>query len=417
MLLSLFLSRKLNLPNHRLSEKRKHLMRLHHRVMIGMLLSSTAALIGCNSEAPPAAPEAPKVTVQHPEARTLTDYEEFNGWLAPDKKVEVRARVRGHIKKVHFTDGQVVKNGDLLFELDPRPIEADIGKEKDQLRIFEAQKVAADKEEARLRGLQKTGAASVQQVEKAEADAKALEASSSAAQNQIARAKLDLEYSRITADIGGRISKAELTEGNLVNAGGSDPLLTTIVSLDPVRLYFNVDERSLQRYAKNLGASGRKLTDVLAALKDAKSNFTFALDGETEFKHKGTLSFGDNRIDPTTGTIQVYGTVDNKDGAFVPGARVRVRLPIGNDYSAHLVPETSILADQDKRYVLIVDEKNDARRRDVTLGRLADDSHRAILPADKVPEGEKMENWWVIVDNLQRVRINYPVDPQKPEKK
>src|SRR5207248_3803304 len=119
------------------------------------------------------------------------DYEEFNGWLAPDKKVEVRARVRGHIKKVHFTDGQTVKKGQLLFELDPRPFEADIGRDEDKLRVFEAQKVAADADEARLRGLNKTGAASTQQVEKAEADAKALGASTSAAKNEIVRAKLD----------------------------------------------------------------------------------------------------------------------------------------------------------------------------------------------------------------------------------
>jgi RND family efflux transporter MFP subunit len=259
-------------------------------------------------------------------------------------------------------------------------------------------------------------------VEKAVADAQALQASISAAQNEVARAKLDLEYSRITAAIGGRVSRAELTEGNLVNAGGGDPLLTTIVSIDPIRLYFNVDERSLLRYAKNLDKAGgkfagKKLSEVLADLKGVKSDFTFALDGETGFTHKGTLSFGDNTIDPSTGTIQVYGLVDNKDGAFVPGARVRVRLPIGKDYAALLVPDTAILSDQDKRYVLVADEKNDARRKDVKLGRLTDDAMRAIFPADKLPEGEKMENWWVIVDNLQRVRINYPVDPQKPEKK
>jgi RND family efflux transporter MFP subunit len=387
-----------------------HLERLGRTICSIIILS----LIGCTTEAPPPTPEPPKVSVRHPEARTLTDYEEFNGWLAPDKKVEVRARVRGHIKNVKFSDGQVVKKGDVLFELDPRPFETEIGRNQDELRVYEAQKVAADKEETRLRALEKKGGASTQQVDKAEADAKALGASLDATKNKIARAKLDLEYSIITADINGRVSKAELTEGNLVNAGGSDPLLTTIASIDPIRLYFNVDERSLQRYAKNLGATGRKLSEVLAALKDIKSSFTFALDGETEFTHKGTLKFGDNRIDPTTGTIQVYGEVDNKDGSFVPGARVRVRLPIGKDYAALLVPETAILSDQDKRYVLIVDEKNDARRKDVKLGRLTDDSQRAILPADKLEQGEEMKNWWVIVDNLQRVRINYPVDPQKP---
>jgi multidrug efflux system membrane fusion protein len=387
--------------------------RLTHELAV-LSLGLFVTVAGCNEEPPPPTPEAPKVSVLHPEKRQLVDNAEFNGWVAADQSVEVRSRVRGHIQKIHFTDGQIVKKGDLLFELDPRPYEALIGRQKDQLKVYEAQKVAADKDEARLRELQKKGGASVQQVEKAEADAKALEAQIGASKNEIKRAELDLEYSRITADIGGRISKAELTEGNLVNAGGTDPLLTTIRSIDPILVYFNVDERLLQRYAKDVGAAGKKFTDVLAGMKEAKIDFTFAQDGETEFAHKGTLSFGDNRIDPATGTIQVYGTLANADGRYVPGARVRVRLPIGKPYAALLVPETAILADQDKRYVLIADEKNTVRRRNVTLGTLTDDSLRAVRPADKLPEGEKPDEWWVIVDNLQRARLNYPVDPQKP---
>ncbi len=387
--------------------------RLTHRSVV-LSLGFLITVCGCNEEQRPPAPEAPKVGVLHPEKRQLVDNAEFNGWMDADQTVEVRARVRGHIQKVHFTDGQMVKKGDLLFELDPRPYEAAIGRQKDKVKVYEAQKVAADKDEVRLRELQKKGGASVQQVEKAEADAKALEAEISAGKNEIKRAELELEYSRITADIAGRISKAELTEGNLVNAGGTDPLLTTVRSVDPILVYFNVDERLLQRYAKDVKTEGKKFTDVLAAMKDAKLDFTFAQDGETEFAHKGTLSFGDNRIDPTTGTIQVYGTVANSDGRFLPGARVRVRLPVGKPYAGLLVPETAILADQDKRYVLIADEKNAARRRNVTLGTLTDDGLRAIRPADTPAEGEKPEDWWVIVDNLQRARLNYPVDPQKP---
>jgi multidrug efflux pump subunit AcrA (membrane-fusion protein) len=149
-------------------------------------------------------------------------------------------------------------------------------------------------------------------------------------------------------------------------------------------------------------------------MKDDKATFTFARDGEKEFKHTGTLAFADNRIDPTTGTMQIYGTLSNKDGNFVPGARVRVRLTIGKPYEALLVPETAILSDQDKRYVLIADDKNVVRRRNVTLGALTEDGMRAIQPEDKLPEGEKPENWWVLVDNLQRARLNYPIDPQKP---
>lgn len=369
------------------------------------------ALCGCGDQ-PVAAPEAPRVTVMHPEQRELSDHEEFNGWMAADKSVEVRARVKGHIKKIHFTDGQYVKKGDLLFELDPRPFEAEVGKASDTLKVYEAQKVAADKEEARLRLLLNKGGASVQQVEKAEADALALAAQISASQNEVASKKLDLEYSQITADIDGRVSKAEMSEGNLVNAGGSDPLLTTIVSVDPIQIYFNVDERSMQRYAKSIGARGGNLSDLLANLKDQKAKFSFALDGETGFEHEGELRFGDNRVDPSTGTIQLYGIVPNKDGMFVPGSRVRVRLTIGKPYTAMLVPDTAILADQDKRYVLIVDDKKTARRRDVTLGAITDEGLRAIRPVETLADGENVANWEVIVDNLQRARLNYPVQAE-----
>ena len=378
------------------------------------LLGATALLgvTGC-SEAPAAvSPQVPRVTVMHPEQRELADHEEFNGWMAADKSVEVRARVKGHINKIHFTDGQYVKKGDLLFELDPRPFQADIDKTRDGLRVYEAQKVAADKEEARMRLLETKGGASTQQVEKAEADALALAAQISASSNEIVAKELDLEYSRITADIDGRVSKAEMGEGNLVNAGGSDPLLTTIVSVDPIQIYFNVDERSMQRYAKSIGARGGNLSDLLANLKDQKATFAFALDGETGFTHEGELRFGDNRVDTGTGTIQLYGIVPNPNGMFVPGSRVRVRLTIGKPYTAMLVPDTAILSDQDKRFVLIVDEKNTARRRDITLGAITDDGLRAIQSVEKLADGEKIADWKVIVDNLQRARLNYPVNAE-----
>jgi multidrug efflux system membrane fusion protein len=348
----------------------------------------------------------------HPVHRELSDHEEFNGWMAADQTVEVRARVRGHIQKIAFTDGQYVKKGDLLFELDPRPFEKEIGKASDSRKVLEAQLTAAEKEEARLKLLETKGGASVQQVEKAEADRLAFEAEISAVQNEIERAQLDLEYSRITADIDGRVGKAEMSVGNLVNAGGSDPLLTTIVSVDPIRVYFNVDERSMLRYAKSVGAAGGNLSDLLANLKDRETKFSFALDGETGFTHEGMLRFGDNRVDPSTGTIQLYGAVPNANGMFVPGSRVRVRLTIGQPYTAMLVPDTAILSDQDKRYVLIVDDEKTVRRRNVSLGAITEDGLRAIVPADMLSDNENIGQWQVIVDNLQRARLNYPVDAQ-----
>ena len=152
------------------------------------------------------------------------------------------------------------------------------------MKVYEAQKTAADKEEARLRLLETKGGASIQQVEKAEADALALAAQISAAENEIVTEELDLEYSRITADIDGRVSKAELSEGNLVNAGGSDPLLTTIVSVDPIQINFNVDERSLQRYAKSIGAPGEKSVRFAGEHEGPKSEVRVRLDGETGFR-------------------------------------------------------------------------------------------------------------------------------------
>jgi RND family efflux transporter MFP subunit len=390
-----------------------------------MRFFTTATWLGCFAllvipgcaETPAAiAPQAPRVSVMHPEQRELSDQEEFNGWMAADAAVEVRARVRGHITKVNFTDGEFVKKGDLLFELDPRPFEAELGKAQDKIKIYEAQLKAAERDADRYRELVPQRAASQKELDRAEATAASYDAQLSASKNDVDRAKLDLEYSRVTADINGRVGKAEMTVGNLVNAGGSDPLLTTIVSIDPIRIYFNVDERSLQRYAKNIGARGGSLVELLANLKDQQATFKFALDGETGFTHEGSLRFGDNRVDPTTGTIQVYGIVPNNKGEFVPGSRVRVRLTIGKPYMASLVPDAAILSDQDKRYVLVVDDKNFVRRRNVVLGTITDEGMRAIQPTDKVEEGEDLAKWQVIVDNLQRARLNYPVEIVSPTK-
>jgi len=190
--------------------------------------------------------------------------------------------------------------------------------------------------------------------------------------------------------------------------------LTTIVSITPMRVYFNLDERSLNFYARNLKAAGKNIEETVANLKKQDINFNFELEGEAGFTHTAHLTFIDNKIDPNTGTILLYGTVDNPSGFLQPGARVRVRLPTGKPYPALLVPDTAILADQDKRYVLIADDKNVVRRRNVTLGVLTDEGMRAIQPADTLAEGEGAKDWWVIVDNLQRVRLNYPLDPQKP---
>jgi RND family efflux transporter MFP subunit len=360
---------------------------------------------GCSKkpEAPPPAP--PKVTVAHPEQRTLVDEDNYNGWLEAVENVDVRARVRGHIAKVAFTDGQIVKKGDLLFQLDPRPFEADVGRSRDQLRVVQAQKVAADRDYDRMKELVTSGAVSKTEADKSEARALSLAAEVEAAKQEITRKELDVEYARITAPIGGKVSRAQLTVGNLVNAGGTDPVLTTIVSIDPIFLYFNIDERSLQRYQKTYAERMRQGTTV----KQAKFPFTFGLDSDEGYPNQGVLDFANNRVDSTTGTIQVRGVVANPQGRFVPGSRVRVRIPFGDPYQALIVPDTAILTDQDKKYLFVLNEKNVVYRRDIKPGRLLDDGMRVVSAADKAQEIKPSD--WMIVNGLQRARINNPVEP------
>jgi RND family efflux transporter MFP subunit len=364
-----------------------------------------AAGVACSkkTEAPPPAP--PKVTVAHPEQRTLVDEDLYNGWLEATETVDVRSRVRGHIVKIGFTDGQIVKKGDLLFQLDPRPFEADAGQARDQLRIAEAQKVAADRDYDRMKELVTTGAVSKTEADKSEARAVSLAAQVEAAKQEITRKALDVEYARITAPIGGRISRAQLTVGNFVNAGGTDPVLTTIVSIDPIYLYFNIDERSLQRYQKTYAERIRRRESV----NQAKFPFSFGLDSDQGYPNQGVLDFANNRVDASTGTIQVRGVVANPQGRFTPGSRARVRIPFGDPYQATLVPDTAILTDQDKKYLFLLNEKNVVYRRDIKPGRLLEDGMRVVSATEKGQEIKPSD--WVIVVGLQRARINNPVEP------
>jgi RND family efflux transporter MFP subunit len=375
---------------------------------VSIALGWAIVAVGCDKPQDEAtAPPPPKVTVGRPIERELLDEADFNGWLKPSQTVELRARVRGHIQKIHFQDGDLVEKDQLLIELDPRPFQVQVDQAIAQGKAFDAQKVAAEKDVTRYEALVKENAASKQQLEQAIAEAASYDAQINAKAAEVKQYQLDLEFSRITAPTAGRISRAMLTEGNLVNAGGSDPLLTTIVALDPVHVYFSVDERFVQQTMK---ARQQSAGDSPVALRERKIPFRFGLDSDDGFPHEGTLDFADNQIDPETGTIELRGVVDNKQGRFVPGSRVRIRVPVGEPYPAVLVPDTAILSDQDKRYLLVVDDKNVVTRRDIMLGKLRDDGMRAVLPAANDDTGISPEDR-IIVLGLQRARINYPVDP------
>lgn len=359
--------------------------------------------IACQKEQGTAAPPPPpKVTVANVQAREITDYDEHNGYLDSARTVDVRARVSGYLHKVHFKDGQMVKTGDLLFELDPRPFQADIDRSQSLVTALKAQQDATQKEKVRQESLLGRGGASQSLVDKLTADVIALGAQVTAQEKEVERLKLDLEYSRLTSPIEGRISRALLTEGNLVNATGSQELLTTIVSIEPMFLFFTVDERALQLYRQKKAKPAQP--DKLAI------EIQFALDTDQGFPRKGVLDFGDVKIDPGTGTITVRCTVDNKDGNLIPGSRVRARIAVSDARQGAIVPDRAILADQDRRYVLGVDAKNVVERRDVRLGRLLDDGMREVTPRDpKSPAFTAQDR--IIVEGLLRARLHQPVDP------
>jgi RND family efflux transporter MFP subunit len=376
------------------------------RVILGALVASLA--IGCRGEAEKSQPPLPKVTVSHPVAQKLVDEDDFNGWLQATQSVEVRSRVRGHIWKIHFRDGDMVQKDQLLFELDPRPFQAAVSETEAEVRALDAQRLAADKDVIRYETLVKSNAAPVQELDKTRADALSYAARVAAKKEEATKFKLDLEFSRIVAPITGRIGRALLTEGNLVQAGGSDPVLTTIVAIDPIYVYFTIDERSLQRYQK----MRRPGDDVKRpeSIRELKIPFRFGLDVDQGFPHQGTLDFADNKIDQTTGTAEVRGVVANDKRLFVPGSRARVRVPVSEPYDAILVPDTTVLSDQEKRYLLVLGKDNVVLRRDVVLGKLLDDGQRVILPAAGEGEGVKAGDW-VITLGLQRARIDYSVEP------
>jgi RND family efflux transporter MFP subunit len=368
---------------------------------------TAAALVsaGCDSAPPAANPTPPKVSVAQPETRQLVEYDNYNGWIDSPEKVEVRARVRGHIMKVSFSDGDRVTKGQMLFQLDPVPLQQEVDRSIAQVKIFQTQLDQALVEQKRMEDLVKKNAATPLELEQATMKAKALEAQVEAQKLEVDRRKQELSYATIPAEISGRIGKSELDVGNLVNAGGSDPLLATIVSFDPVQIYFDVDERSLQRYQKMSPA-----TQPGGVIKGRGMKFIFGLETDEGYPNEGELDFADNKVNADTGTIRVRGVIANAQGRFIPGSRVRVRLPIGKERPVRLVPDTAILSDQDRRYVLVVGKDNIVARKDIMPGRLLDDGMRIVLPA---ADGELGADETIITQGLQMARLHYPVEPIK----
>jgi RND family efflux transporter MFP subunit len=367
------------------------------------LLVVAAAGIGCRRETTVSAPP-PEVSVSQPVEEPVQESLEFTGRTSAIESVEVRARVTGYITKVAFAAGARAEAGDLLFEIDPREYQAAVLRAEGQVARLRAQLARAESEVARNQALRPSGAASARELERSVAERGAAEGELKADLAQLETARLDLEFTRVTAPVAGRVSRAEVTQGNLVVVGASGgPLLTTIVSLDPIYVDFDADERALIRFRKaSIVRDGvAKPEDVRAAAIPV----LVALADEADFPHRGTLEFVDNRVDPSTGTIRVRAVLPNAAGLLTPGLFVRVRLPVGEPRTGLLVTDRAIGTDQDRKYVLVVNDTNVVEYRQVKLGGLHG-GLRAVT--EGLAPGE-----WVIVNGIQRSRPGVTVAPQK----
>jgi RND family efflux transporter MFP subunit len=359
---------------------------------------------GCAKQAAEATKTPPpEVTVSKPVVREVTDYFEFPGQTAAVGEVEVRARVAGYIVKVAFIDGQEVKAGDLLFEIDPRPYQATLDRMTAELTRLKAQGVKMQANVKRAEKLRPSNAISEDDYEDSVAQLAMNKASIAAAEASVRDAKLNLEFTRVVSPITGRTSRARITEGNLVRADGSDPtLLTTVVTTNPVYVYFDIDERVLLQYQELVRKNSRDLHPKM--LKDLQLPVEIGMANEQGFPHTGVMNFADNKIDRNTGTLRVRGVFENPKEFLTPGLFVRVRIPFGAPHRALLVSERAIGTDQRQKYLLTVGQDDTVEYRPVKVGRLLDGLR--VIETGLKPDD------LVVVKGLQRARPNSKVQPK-----
>ena len=388
-----------------------HNMKIH-RMIIGTasevaFAACLAALGGCRSAEPSGTgpPTTPAVTVATPIEREITDSNDFTGRVAAPESVEIRPRVDGYLTEVYFTDGMEVDAGAPLFQIDPRPYQAALDRSMAEVERLKAQRDLADVEVRRYEQLARRNAGSREDFDKAAAQAAQAAAGLEAAEAQVEEDRLNLEFTEVTAPIAGRVGRALVTEGNLVTAQGAGgaTLLTTVVSVDPMYIYFNPDERAFQQYQRRtLAETGSASRPDLPA---AKLPVHAGLASEEGFPHLGVIDFGNNQIDAGTGTISVRGIFPNPDRLLVAGGFARVRVPSGDPFTALLVPERAIGTDQGQKFVLVVDDQDTVEYRRVELGPLTDDESRVIRSGVEADDR-------VIVNGTLRVRPGMTVVPE-----
>jgi multidrug efflux system membrane fusion protein len=365
------------------------------------LLAVSIALSGCGSHAaePPPAPPAPAVSVAEVLAKDVKQWDEFSGRIAAVDSVEIRPRVSGYITEVRFKEGKEVRKGEVLFVIDPRPYKAELARAEADLARARAQEELAQSQAARASQLLEVHAISREEGDQRAAARAQARAGVLGAEAALQTAKLNVEFTEVRSPIDGRAGQALVTEGNLVSAQGNPALLTTVVSLDPVYVYFEGDE-SIYLHYNELARSGER-----ASSRDARNPVRVGLANEDGFPHEGAMDFVDNQLNPATGTIRGRAVMPNKDRVFTPGLFARVKLLGSGTTHALLIDDKAVLTDQDRKYVYVLGPDNKALRRDVKLGRVTDGLRvvsEGLQPGDKV-----------IVHGVQKIFFpGMPVQPQ-----
>jgi RND family efflux transporter MFP subunit len=364
-----------------------------------MLVGCCLALPGCR-KAPSAPPAAAPVSVKvsYPVESDVTDYAEFTARTAAVNNVEVRAHVWGYLEKVNFKEGSLVKKGDLLFELDRRPYAAEYARAQAALTSAKAHEARTVADFQRAATLLPKNAISESDYDLAKDNRDVAAAAVKVAEAAVNTAKLNLDFTRITAPISGRISRYFVTVGNLIQSGeqANSTLLTNIVSTDPMYAYFDVDERTLPALRRLVqhGAGGSGGEGALPVM--------LGLANEEELRHRGAIDFIDNQVNPKTGTLRVRASFPNKDESLLPGLFGRVRVPVGSPHRALLVTDRAIDSDQGQKIVYVVNDKQEVVSCPIRTG--------AIHDGRRVIENGLKPGQRVIINGLQSVRSGMTVE-------
>jgi RND family efflux transporter MFP subunit len=371
------------------------------RWALAVAAAAAAVTVGCERSGTAAqAPPPPQVSVAQVVEKRVKDWDEFTGRFQAVETVEIRPRVSGYIDKVAFKEGGLVKQGDLLFVIDPRPYQADYDRAAADLKRYKTALELARIESGRVQRLRESGAVSQEELDERTSTVAQAEANVAGAQAALESAGLNLGFTRVTSPITGRVSRAEVTRGNLVTGGNNGgTLLSSVVSMDPIYLYFDGDEQAYLRYTQMARSGERKSS------RDAPNPVHVGLANEEGFPHSGTVDFVDNQLNPQTGTIRARAILENKDGRFTPGLFARVQLVGSDEYDAILIDDRAVNTDQSQKYVLLLGPGNTVEYRKIKLGRVIDGLRivrEGLKPGDVI-----------VVNGAQRVHPGLTVTPQR----